>query len=769
MGDDKKKDVPKGYDDAQLTNTPSSSADPPPVYLAPQGYTVAADKKRGGSASPQPAAPPVDPTTLLPPTFRVGKSYIKPLVTVPELVNHLKFLACLHRLQEDVRECPTPCDQDFSREGPADAQVPDEVKWTAFCVRAAHRFQAWAEGPAVSRVRDKLAAAQATHGAVRPNRGDLVSVLAEADIDILMAWHTYLLNPRAYHDDLELLGGFKPPGIWGPFAGLKALGAFPLDIICERIDPQTYVFQPFQRTADQPSGSAPDSSAPPPALNAHAWTLVALSRTQSTVPVACPKCLTAVSLPVIGIPGAGSGLALPDMSFTCSVCHLVLTREVLRVGRFLRDLLRVRAGLIPHLAGMGDNAYADVKKEYGIPMSQALLNTALTSVMNPYKAYIDLSGLTVGELGDKLEWSQDKVREKLVEQTTKDGGFIPIVEGKLSGVRGKFRRSLALGSARAGISGAIVRLNRAYSVGTGLDNTVDLAPAIMRQASFVTNMQKIGWLQMNRWTNDQDPRRFYFIQKAAARYHAFLDLMNAHPTKFISPTLDIDLAWHTHQLHGAGYVRETTRHVGHLVNHDDAVADVALRNAYDETATLWAERFNTSYSGCGCPVPSKAQKVVDKARRRESSSGPSFAFWRRKSSSSTVAGTRPDVAAMSAETATFEDRAAECPSTHNRVHVTGVRKLEDMHENQLARRKRKPGNPGHEDPFTQQYEFVPQVNDPRKRKAAGGIGPTVYDPYWGVTPYAYGGVWGLGTPWALVAGVAVVGGIAIGAGAAAGE
>lgn len=241
--------------------------------------------------------------------------------------------------------------------------------------------------------------------------------------------------------------------------------------------------------------------------------------------------------------------------------------------------------------------------------------------------------------------------------------------------------------------------------------------------------------------------------------------MNAHPMKFISPTLDIDLAWHTHQLHAVGYAYDTTRHVGHLVNHDDAVADVALRNAYDETATLWAERFHTSYSGCGCPVPHKAQKVVDKARRRESNDGPSFAFWRRRSSSKTVAGTRPDVAAMSAQGATFEDRAAECPSTHNRVHVTGVRRLELMHENQMARRSRQSGAIGHEDPFTQNYEFVPQVHDPKSRKRkAEAAGPTIYDPYWGVTPYMYGGVWGLGAPWALAAGVGIAGGMAIGAG-----
>lgn len=275
------------------------------------------------------------------------------------------------------------------------------------------------------------------------------------------------------------------------------------------------MFQPFERTS---ASSAPDSSAPPPALDAHARTLVALSRTQSCVPVNCPQCYTAIDLPVIGLPSAGGGLALPVMSFRCSTCQLLITHQVLRVGRFLRDLLRVRAGTIPHFAGLGDNSHSNIKNAYGIPMSQALVNTAITKVMNPHNLHIDLSAVSVGDLGNKLEWSQDKVREKIFEQTVNDGGFIPIVEASLEGKSGRTTRRVQINVSRQTMSGAIMRLNRVYSVGTGLDHSLELAPAIIRQASFVTNMQKIGWLGIHRWTNPQDPGRYYFLQKSAARY-----------------------------------------------------------------------------------------------------------------------------------------------------------------------------------------------------------------------------------------------------------
>lgn len=140
----------------------------------------------------------VDPATLLPPSFRVGKQAIKPLVNVRELVDHLTFLACLDRLQAAVRETPTPG-------ADAEHQIPGDVKWAAFCERASHRFQAWAK---------TICTLQAA--------SQINELLATVEIDVLMAWHTYMLNPGAYEQDLERLTQLKR---------LKTLGPFPLSTI----------------------------------------------------------------------------------------------------------------------------------------------------------------------------------------------------------------------------------------------------------------------------------------------------------------------------------------------------------------------------------------------------------------------------------------------------------------------------------------------------------------------------------------------------------
>lgn len=61
--------------------------------------------------------------------------------------------------------------------------------------------------------------------------------------------------------------------------------------------------------------------------------------------------------------------------------------------------------------------------------------------------------------------------------------------------------------------------------------------------SFTEKMVNFGWTEPGRFEDDQDT-----LTRCIVRYHAFLDLMSSAPARFVVPTLDIDLAWHTHQL-----------------------------------------------------------------------------------------------------------------------------------------------------------------------------------------------------------------------------
>ena len=47
---------------------------------------------------------------------------------------------------------------------------------------------------------------------------------------------------------------------------------------------------------------------------------------------------------------------------------------------------------------------------------------------------------------------------------------------------------------------------------------------------------------------------------------SFLDLMATSPAEFFVPTLDIDLAWHTHQLMAKNYRTDCTTYVGRFID-----------------------------------------------------------------------------------------------------------------------------------------------------------------------------------------------------------
>ncbi|KAG8913386.1 hypothetical protein FRC01_004572, partial [Tulasnella sp. 417] len=128
--------------------------------------------------------------------------------------------------------------------------------------------------------------------------------------------------------------------------------------------------------------------------------------------------------------------------------------------------------------------------------------------------------------------------------------------------------------------------------------SLDLASAVIRQMNFVEKMVHLGFTEQARWEEDRDT-----LTRCVVRYHHFLDLMASTPGNFIVPTLDIDLAWHTHQLLCDSY-RKVKEVIGIIPDHDDKVGQGALSDAYDKTAEAWKARFGVPYSICGCLPPS---------------------------------------------------------------------------------------------------------------------------------------------------------------------
>ncbi|KAI8815073.1 hypothetical protein BJ742DRAFT_765470 [Cladochytrium replicatum] len=130
------------------------------------------------------------------------------------------------------------------------------------------------------------------------------------------------------------------------------------------------------------------------------------------------------------------------------------------------------------------------------------------------------------------------------------------------------------------------RLVKAYRNIPFKSFSLDLIAAVVRQRGFTTKMVSgvVDWVNPN------------FVNRATVRYHKFLLLMAKHRNEMLAPTLDLDLAWHTHQLHPQRYQNYGVQHVGRIINHDDSIDEVPLSNAYGNTAQRWKRAFGEEYA-----------------------------------------------------------------------------------------------------------------------------------------------------------------------------
>ena len=85
------------------------------------------------------------------------------------------------------------------------------------------------------------------------------------------------------------------------------------------------------------------------------------------------------------------------------------------------------------------------------------------------------------------------------------------------------------------------------------------------------------------------------LQAGQHRYRRFLQLMPGDAVPILVPTIDIDLFWHTHQLHPVSYDAYCRTHIGRRVFHDDSIASAPRSNALSETTTAWAYRYTQAF------------------------------------------------------------------------------------------------------------------------------------------------------------------------------
>ncbi|EPQ58876.1 hypothetical protein GLOTRDRAFT_90647 [Gloeophyllum trabeum ATCC 11539] len=288
--------------------------------------------------------------------------------------------------------------------------------------------------------------------------------------------------------------------------------------------------------------------------------------------VGCPQCGEGLLVPFLL--EDGSGYAQQGFKIECPYCSLRITKETLGVAKIARDLARPQdptdGALLAHpeVSAMMPSQYlaGTVHTQFHIMNIVRAMSVKEALLQSPSAVALNLRKVT-----------HERKRARAIQE--KAGNSFAGFEALTSGA-------------------SPPRIMNAYA-----DDhifSVELVGAVLRQESFIDKMVNLGWTDPTYFEAREDE---IALHHAAARYHAFLDLMATPPFEYYVPTLDIDLAWHTHQLYADRYASDCRKYMSRFVDHDDKVAESLLSTAFDTTCRTWKSRFGIPYVHCGCPLP----------------------------------------------------------------------------------------------------------------------------------------------------------------------
>ncbi|KAJ1971742.1 hypothetical protein H4R35_005084 [Dimargaris xerosporica] len=241
----------------------------------------------------------------------------------------------------------------------------------------------------------------------------------------------------------------------------------------------------------------------------------------------------------------------PRATLTCPACDALWNRDTVSGQTFWRDVLW-------HLE---DPDHHFLRGTQDSPVQQSDLQSAIEKDHT-----ILFDGLTAATVNERIaSWKNCQWHNILRE---------------LKEVRYRARRRRRLRGVRLT---TIPDMIRAYREVIG-PCSLDLSLAVLRQRSFTQSITSITW-------SDSES-----LGIAIQRYKMFMELMKGRHHRVLVPTLDVDLAWHTHQLFPKQYADYTIRCTGRHINHDDTYSKSRLNTQFALTAKLWLKRYKTPYT-----------------------------------------------------------------------------------------------------------------------------------------------------------------------------
>jgi hypothetical protein len=316
-----------------------------------------------------------------------------------------------------------------------------------------------------------------------------------------------------------------------------------------------------------------------------------------TKKIKCPRCdnmmkipWTSCGLPEDYVPDngppilTGHGYGDSNLYHTCPACNNVICKELLSVAKFVRD---TQALLGPGNRPMPGTV---LDPKTGTPTSPPVTrrgpkeltphtfpNRMLKSGCGSIRTTI--TGLTKSNSSTVV--TMDRVRKE-IEAVLAERENVRVIDGKSLTTR----YSLPVDS-RIAVRKMMSRYWENFSL-----FALDLCGAVMRQGIFVEKMCKLDWLH--------SPSARDTMTRLLTKYLRFMEIMRRNPKQVAVPTLDVDLAWHTHQLSPSMYYRHTVTWVGRFVDHDDKIDENTLSKQFEWTSKTYQDMYGEVYSACTC-------------------------------------------------------------------------------------------------------------------------------------------------------------------------
>ncbi|CAG7984985.1 unnamed protein product [Penicillium nalgiovense] len=496
-------------------------------------------------------------------------------VTRDQCIVHLKFLAVLADLRDTIssddglfgiHDAVAEEIQRFpDRMNEARARIR-EKRWAVYTARAVDRYTKWwSEGLPRSR---PMATVNDLESMNYENILVCDTVVAwDTDtlppLDILMVWHAHCLNPRNFLEDCIRYGKIST---W--------VTGFPWEVIDRCINNHTMeyaVSEKGQRLFEQKLDIKWDNLHDLP-----------------TKQVNCPCCGRVNDVPWTK-PFLGTlsepfrynhGYADDSFMEICVGCQLKIDHDRLKVAKFRKDLEATIYENLP-MPGSFTNLQG-IPEGSSIEANHSAIQDMLFPTRSLQSAGRDLMDFTDGRV-DRCQ-TIAQLKDK-IDVTLWDKKMLMKTKG------------VYLDGLRRGEGVQLRRMMSRYWENLG-PFALDLVGAVIRQGTFVDKMDQIDWLH--------SPTVFDTMDRLINKYEVFFQIMMENPHNIAVPTLDVDLAWHTHQLSPSRYYKYSTSNVPFgskrtFINHDDKVDEEKLSDGFAWTSKMYRRATNGGiYSECTC-------------------------------------------------------------------------------------------------------------------------------------------------------------------------